>query len=255
METNIFNRLMRNHSLPFVPALDPFKLPEDELLVRLAMLETLGSTVAFLASTDDEAYDDVVPKLVHKLKENSKTTILEHFRPKRETGFRRSSPVGAVLMSRVLTSDDDFYKNCSLVQGIGNISNLSKNERYDTGLFISGAVVFGQDTKSQQYVSSRITNKNINVELENELLSHLENIDVLYLFSRNSRLCSSTVESVRSIVGDGIPIIASGCIRSCEDIHSLRAAGATQVVVGSLLENSMWKESAIELASATKATR
>jgi heptaprenylglyceryl phosphate synthase len=251
METNIFNRLIRDHSLPFVPALDPFRLSQGDLVARLQALEALGATVAFLASTDDELYDSVVPNLLPKLRAATGITVLEHFRPKRGLGFRRSSADGAVLMTRVLTSDDDFYRNCQTVEGIGETSTLSAQERYDAGLFASGAIVFGNDQKSGQYVAARPLSNDVTEFLDADFLKAADNLDVLYLFSRNLRLDCGTIGSVRNKVGDHIPIIASGCIRSSDDIRSLHAAGATQTVIGSLLEDSMWRECVADLSRAT----
>jgi heptaprenylglyceryl phosphate synthase len=250
MENNVFVRLLNNHALPFIPALDPFRLQYAQIKERLDLIETLGGEVAFLASTDDERYDEIVPELVARLNACTKTTIFEHFRPIKGVGFRRSSSQGGVLMTKVLTSRESFFRDCGTVQMIGDVSGRSLCERVELKLISSGAILFGPDAKSERYVLADPLLHGSAPDFDQEIIARSGEVDVVYLFSRGERLAYRTVEKARAALPANVAIIASGCVRTPDDVRELRSAGATQIVVGSLLERPNWRDDVLKLSEA-----
>jgi heptaprenylglyceryl phosphate synthase len=245
----VFTALLADHRLPFLPALDPFRLSAAEIAERLAFLETLGGGATLLASTDDERYDAVLPGLAERLRLSGRTLILEHFRPSPGIGFRRACPSNAVMMTRVLSAGEEFFKDCRSVEPFGDVSAMPEALRLQHRLVFSGAIVFGPDDKSRRYVSARHVDEDDGRLLTGLLAqTRAAPLDVVYLFSRHARLAAATVARVRAAVGPDMPVIASGCIRSPEDVRELRGAGATIVVVGSLLEEADWRRSVERLA-------
>lgn len=235
-------RAIANHQLPFIFAADPFRLSRDEILVRISALQAVGANLFIIASTDDEGYESVVPDLVDDLRATTGAKIVEHFRPTREAGFRKSPGSDFVLMTTVVNSSDDFYARCDRVESQNSVSQLSSEDRFRQGLILSSALVLGKDLKSKVYVGSDDVYEG---EIDEAVTRHgarMQHADVIYLFSRMRRLEGRGCKVVRGAMGRNKPIIASGCVRNSADIEDLQAAGASQVVVGSLLESGDWRE-------------
>jgi heptaprenylglyceryl phosphate synthase len=248
----VFSQLIAGHALPFLAALDPFRLSIAQIAERIAEMERLGGCAVLLASTDDEQYDAVVPATIGNLQTRCNgTMILEHFRPKPGVGFRRASESSAVIMTRVLSAGESFFRDCRKIEVLGELGDSTQAERLLARVALSAAIVFGTDAKSHRYVSAQPVQEGCPSTLGVLLEQALEGpLDLLYLYSRHARLSPETVSSVREAVGPTLPVIASGCIRSAIEIHELRDAGASIVVVGSVLEEPDWRDTIGLLARA-----
>lgn len=217
---------------PIIPVLDPFRLNRSQVLCRAAFLQGLGFRQLVLASTDDAAYNRIMPSLVDTLHAKTEMHIVEHFRPTRRHGFRCQLHSRWLLMSQVPSSREAHYRDCARINGAA-ASEMGRGLR-------CLALPVGRDPKSGSFVGA------IDVpETDIACMLHdpwrLRRAQVVYLFCRYNRLRAETVANARALIGPRPLLVASGNIRESSDVRELLEAGAEAVAVGSLFETPDWR--------------
>lgn len=240
-ECSPFLDALSGHQHRFICALDPFTLEPDEILERLLYLQAAGATVAIVASTDDEGYENVVPPLLAYLRTRIQMKIIEHFRPHPEHGFRRADADSYILMTTVANSAMPLYSDLPELQSECRTHTTAPHRARDK-LIASRALVFGHDEKSRRYVDAQYVPDDSVSILADYLEAATPAWDVYYLFSRSRKLKPQMIAATRAIVGPHIPIVVSGCIKTAEDIGVALQAGASCVAIGTLLEHGNWRE-------------
>jgi heptaprenylglyceryl phosphate synthase len=242
-------------AMPLLCTIDPFKLRPREAAERAMALWQFGITHVIVGSTDDEGYDAVVPDLIAYLKRVTPVTVIEHFRPTKSHGFRRAAASDFVMMTTVGNSRDELYSACSHVEGIGDTSRFDASQREHAGVVKSRAFVFGADCKSARYVGVHHLPATATNEFGAAARMAAEANDVIYLFSRAERLSSAVCRGARAAAGSRFPIIVSGRIKTPAAVREALEAGASAVVIGSLLEEPGWHEQIESCAAAAVAFR
>ncbi len=215
-----------------LPVLDPFRLNRTQILCRARFLRGLGFRQLVLASTDDAGYARIVPGLIKAIVAQTGMRIVEHFRPTRNSGFRGQQQTHLVLMSQVPSSRDAHFRLCARLNGAA-ANPIGRGLR-------CLALPVGHDPKSSTFVNAaELGEDDIAVALGN--LNRIGRAEVVYLFCRQSRLRAETVAKARKLIGYRPLLVASGNVRTSDDVCELLGAGAGAVAVGSLFETMDWR--------------
>jgi heptaprenylglyceryl phosphate synthase len=222
--------------------IDPYKVPLAEAVEKAARLQDLGFPLLLVGSTDYHDFDRHVPAYVAALKEGVDLPVVLHFPPRRGIGFPVALEADAVLFTAVLNSAATYYVWKSYLDTLNTLNVRGvRPDRHPEWIF-TGGMTFRADPVSDRAVAARPVRETIPALDELATVVRAMAYDVVYLYSRCERVTLEVCRHFRAKAAPGQLLIASGGVRTRQEVEAYHAAGADYVVFGGALETPEWRD-------------
>jgi heptaprenylglyceryl phosphate synthase len=239
---------LRRHAPGTIHVIDPYKVPVEEAVEKAAALTRLDHRVLLIGSTDNPAFDALVPGYVARLRRTTDLNIVLHFPPVPGRGAPICAGADAVLVHTVPNSTDAYFAGQVLADTERALGELDGDR---PEVIRSASFAFGIDPKTRQAVASQPTAEHGDA-LERYLHAvRTGGFDAAYLLSRHGQVSLEVCRLFRERLAAHQLLFVGGGVGSRAQVQRYLDGGADYVVFGSALEVAGWRGALHELAAGT----
>lgn len=239
---------LRSASGTCLHVIDPYKTRLGEAIEKARALEDLGFPLLILGSTDYCDFEQHVPRFVEALKDAVAIPVVLHFPPRPGRGFPVADEADAVLFTAVLNSSRTYFVWRSYLETLTALARRHPAPlRLPEFLFTAG-MTFRPDPVSGAAVGAVPSDETpAALETYASVITTV-GFDLVYLYSRHEHVPVELCESLRRRVGPDPLMVASGGVRSRDQIDAYLRAGVSFVAFGGALETPDWRTVLRQLA-------